>query len=160
MGFPHEAMVDMTGGITEVLTVASLPKDLAAFLKPILAKGALINCANCQVCVSQLHLSDGITFLCLLGFKPTPIIVSVSTLTYVVRGLIFPQGPLEQRNEFGILFRHAYSVTGLENVRLPTSVVKCTLRFMTAHQGQSVQMPPAKTCTHSVELGFLCLIVK
>ncbi|CAB1348735.1 unnamed protein product [Coregonus sp. 'balchen'] len=74
MGFPHEAMVDMTGGVTEVLTVASLPKDLAAFLKPLLAKGALINCANCQ-------------------------------------------GPLEQRNGFGILFRHAYSVTGFEKVK-------------------------------------------
>ncbi|XP_071215120.1 calpain-9 isoform X1 [Salvelinus alpinus] len=81
MGFPHEAMVDMTGGITEVLTVASLPKDLAAFLKPILAKGALINCANCQ-------------------------------------------GPLEQRNEFGILFRHAYSVTGLENVKTKYETVE------------------------------------
>ena len=49
MGFPHEAMVDMTGGVTEVLTIASLPRDLPAFLRPLLAKGALINCANCQV---------------------------------------------------------------------------------------------------------------
>lgn len=49
MGFPHEAMVDMTGGVTEVLKVVSLPRDLPAFLRHLLAKGALINCANCQV---------------------------------------------------------------------------------------------------------------
>lgn len=49
MGFPHEAMVDMTGGIAEVLTIANLPRDLLKFLKFLLVKGALINCANCQV---------------------------------------------------------------------------------------------------------------
>ncbi|XP_035814505.2 calpain-9 [Amphiprion ocellaris] len=48
MGFPHEAMVDMTGGVTEVLKVPSLPRDLPAFLRNLLAKGALINCANTQ----------------------------------------------------------------------------------------------------------------
>ncbi|XP_041919164.1 calpain-1 catalytic subunit isoform X1 [Alosa sapidissima] len=48
MGFPHEAMVDMTGGITEVFKVANLPFNLGGFLKPLLAKGALINCANSQ----------------------------------------------------------------------------------------------------------------
>ncbi|KAL0972981.1 hypothetical protein UPYG_G00197270 [Umbra pygmaea] len=81
MGFPHEAMLDMTGGVTEVLTLASLPKDLAAFLKPLHAKGALINCANIQ-------------------------------------------GPLEQRNEFGILFSHAYSVTGIEYVKTKNNTVE------------------------------------
>ncbi|XP_074535529.1 calpain-9 [Halichoeres trimaculatus] len=74
MGFPHEAMADMTGGVTEVVTVASLPLDLPAFLTHLLAKGALINCANCQ-------------------------------------------GPLEQRNELGIVFRHAYSLTAVEKVQ-------------------------------------------
>ncbi|CAJ1064815.1 calpain-9-like [Xyrichtys novacula] len=69
----EEAMVDMTGGVTEVVTVASLPVDLPAFLRHLLAKGALINCANCQ-------------------------------------------GPLEQRNELGIMFRHAYSLTAVEKV--------------------------------------------
>ncbi|ROJ25394.1 Calpain-8 [Anabarilius grahami] len=48
MGFPHEAMVDMTGGITEVFTVASLPRALGSFLRSLLQKGALINCANSQ----------------------------------------------------------------------------------------------------------------
>ncbi|XP_026154496.1 calpain-9 [Mastacembelus armatus] len=74
MGFPHEAMVDITGGVTEVLTISMLPKDLPAFLRYLLAKGALINCANCQ-------------------------------------------GPLEKRNELGIMFRHAYSLTALEKVK-------------------------------------------
>ncbi|XP_071397779.1 calpain-9 isoform X1 [Centroberyx affinis] len=74
MGFPHEAMVDMTGGVAEVMSMASLPRDLPAFLSYLLEKGALINCANCQ-------------------------------------------GPLEQRNELGIMFRHAYSLTGVEKVR-------------------------------------------
>ncbi|KAM3616217.1 uncharacterized protein V6R79_014464 [Siganus canaliculatus] len=46
MGFPHEAMVDMTGGVTEVLNVATLPRELPVFLKHLLSKGALINCAN------------------------------------------------------------------------------------------------------------------
>lgn len=49
MGFPHEAMVDMTGGVTEVIKVVSLPRDPLAFLRHLLAKGTLINCANCQV---------------------------------------------------------------------------------------------------------------
>ncbi|XP_029922795.1 calpain-3 [Myripristis murdjan] len=74
MGFPHEAMVDMTGGVSEVLNVASLPRELPAFLTQLLAKGALINCANCQ-------------------------------------------GPLEQRNELGIMFRHAYSLTAVNKVK-------------------------------------------
>ncbi|XP_024133018.1 calpain-3 [Oryzias melastigma] len=46
MGFPHEAMVDMTGGVTEVFSIASLPRNLLEFLDHLLAKGALINCAN------------------------------------------------------------------------------------------------------------------
>ncbi|KAJ8414537.1 hypothetical protein AAFF_G00037390 [Aldrovandia affinis] len=74
MGFPHEAMVDMTGGVAEVFSVATLPSDLVGFLQPLLRKGALINCANSQ-------------------------------------------GPLEQKNKFGILFRHAYSLTGVEKVK-------------------------------------------
>ncbi|XP_056139950.1 calpain-3 [Lampris incognitus] len=74
MGFPHEAMVDMTGGVTEVLTVASLPRDVPTFLRHLLAKGSLINCANCQ-------------------------------------------GPINQKNKMGIVFRHAYSLTGAEKVR-------------------------------------------
>ncbi|XP_062329320.1 calpain-9 [Osmerus eperlanus] len=80
MGFPHEAMVDMTGGVTEVLLVSSLPRDLLSFLRPLLDKGALINCANSQ-------------------------------------------GSLEQRNELGIMFRHAYSITGLEQVKTMSEVV-------------------------------------
>ncbi|XP_059187762.1 calpain-3 [Centropristis striata] len=48
MGFPHEAMVDMTGGVTEVLDISLLPKDLPPLLSNLLAKGALINCANCK----------------------------------------------------------------------------------------------------------------
>uniref|UniRef100_A0A4W4GKL9 Calpain catalytic domain-containing protein n=1 Tax=Electrophorus electricus TaxID=8005 RepID=A0A4W4GKL9_ELEEL len=74
LGFPHEAMVDMTGGITEAFMVATLPQALASFLRPLLAKGALINCANSL-------------------------------------------GPMEKRNDLGIMFRHAYSVTGLETVK-------------------------------------------
>lgn len=49
MGFPHEAMVDMTGGVTEVLTIATLPRDLPPLLSYLLSKGALINCATNQV---------------------------------------------------------------------------------------------------------------
>lgn len=49
MGFPHEAMVDMTGGVAEVLKTDLLPRDAVAFLRYLLSKGALINCANCQV---------------------------------------------------------------------------------------------------------------
>ncbi|XP_055369963.1 calpain-9 isoform X3 [Betta splendens] len=80
MGFPHEAMVDMTGGITEVLTISSLSKDLPAFLTYLLSKGALINCANCQ-------------------------------------------GPLEQSNGLGIMFRHAYSLTAVEKVKTKHGLV-------------------------------------
>lgn len=34
----------------------------------------------------------------------------------VVACVVLVQGPLEQRNEFGIMFRHAYSVTAVEKV--------------------------------------------
>ncbi|XP_045928840.1 calpain-1 catalytic subunit isoform X2 [Micropterus dolomieu] len=74
MGFPHEAMVDMTGGVAEVFDIVSLPRDLPAFLRHLLDKGAFISCANCR-------------------------------------------GPLEKKNEFGIMFRHAYSVTAVEKVK-------------------------------------------
>ncbi|KAM6933349.1 calpain-9 [Xenentodon cancila] len=46
MGFPHEAMVDMTGGVTEVFQIASLSRNLLDFLRHLLGKGALISCAN------------------------------------------------------------------------------------------------------------------
>ncbi|XP_034460975.1 calpain-9 [Hippoglossus hippoglossus] len=74
MGLPHEAMVDMTGGVSEVLNISSLPRNTPAFLKNLLSKGALINCANCQ-------------------------------------------GTLETRNELGIMYRHAYSLTAVEKVK-------------------------------------------
>uniref|UniRef100_A0A8C4ZAZ2 Calpain catalytic domain-containing protein n=1 Tax=Gadus morhua TaxID=8049 RepID=A0A8C4ZAZ2_GADMO len=82
MGFPHEAMADMTGGVTEVLSVASFSENLPRALQHLLRKGALINCANCQ-------------------------------------------GPLEQKNEQGILFRHAYSLTAVERVSAgPVTLVR------------------------------------
>ncbi|KAL7823079.1 hypothetical protein AOLI_G00330810, partial [Acnodon oligacanthus] len=81
LGFPHEALVDMTGGVTEILMLQTLPQNLSSFLRPLLARGALINCAT--------------------------------TL-----------GPLEKKNEFGILFKHAYSVTGLETVRTKVNEVE------------------------------------
>uniref|UniRef100_A0A3P8V983 Zgc:85932 n=1 Tax=Cynoglossus semilaevis TaxID=244447 RepID=A0A3P8V983_CYNSE len=74
MGFPHEAMVDMTGGVTEVLNIASLPRGLTSILRHVLSKGALINCANCQ-------------------------------------------GSLAKMNDLGIMYRHAYSVTAVEEVK-------------------------------------------
>ncbi|KAG7234840.1 hypothetical protein INR49_003662 [Caranx melampygus] len=52
MGFPHEAMVDMTGGVTEVLNVATL-RDLPGLLRHLLSKGALINCASNKVKTSH-----------------------------------------------------------------------------------------------------------
>ncbi|XP_034723690.1 calpain-1 catalytic subunit-like [Etheostoma cragini] len=73
MGLPHEAMVDMTGGVAEVLNISTI-RDLTGLLRYLLDKGALINCANSQ-------------------------------------------GPLEQGNELGIMFRHAYSLTAVEKVK-------------------------------------------
>lgn len=107
MGFPHEAMVDMTGGITEVLTISSLPKDLPAFLAYLLSKGALINCANCQV---QFALGS-------------LIMIRDAGLPFVSRDCVCTfQGPLEQRNGLGIMFRHAYSLTAVEKVNVPSKV--------------------------------------
>ncbi|XP_054884900.1 calpain-9 [Poeciliopsis prolifica] len=74
LGFPHEAMVDMTGGVTEVFSLPMVSKDLPEFLRDLLAKGALINCANSK-------------------------------------------GELEKRNEMGIMYRHAYSLTAVEKVK-------------------------------------------
>ncbi|MED6283607.1 hypothetical protein CHARACLAT_010652 [Characodon lateralis] len=74
MGYPHEAMVDMTGGVTEVFTLPSVFKNLPDLLTNLLAKGALINCANTK-------------------------------------------GIMEERNELGILFKHAYSLTAVEKVQ-------------------------------------------
>lgn len=81
LGFPHEAMADMTGGITEEFIVPSDARTLGSFLHSLVQKGALINCANTR-------------------------------------------GPIEKSNEFGILFRHAYSVTGLETVKTSTGQVE------------------------------------
>ncbi|XP_023668020.2 calpain-9 [Paramormyrops kingsleyae] len=81
MGFPHEAMVDMTGGVTEVFSMAAMPHDSGHFLEGLLKRGALINCASTQ-------------------------------------------GALEQKNKFGIMFRHAYSITAVEKVTTRTGVVE------------------------------------
>ncbi|XP_059369844.1 calpain-1 catalytic subunit-like [Carassius carassius] len=48
MGLPHEALADMTGGITEGLPVPSDPQILDSLLHPLLQKGALVNCANTE----------------------------------------------------------------------------------------------------------------
>uniref|UniRef100_A0A671MCP8 Zgc:85932 n=1 Tax=Sinocyclocheilus anshuiensis TaxID=1608454 RepID=A0A671MCP8_9TELE len=86
MGFPHEAMADMTGGVTEVFTVPSDPRILGSFLHPLLQEGALINCGNTR-------------------------------------------GAIEESNEFGIVFWHAYSVTGLETIKTTIGLVqKCLAR--------------------------------
>ncbi|XP_072249125.1 calpain-9-like [Leuresthes tenuis] len=74
MGFPHEAMVDMTGGVTEVLNISNQLRNLPNLLQHLLAKGSLINCANSK-------------------------------------------GLLEQKNELGIMYRHAYSLTAIEKVK-------------------------------------------
>ncbi|KAM4743524.1 calpain-9 isoform 2-T2 [Anableps anableps] len=74
MGYPHEAMVDMTGGVTEVFALPLVSKNLPDFIRNLLAKGALVNCAN-------------------------------------------GKGPLEEKNELGIMFRHAYSLTAVEQVK-------------------------------------------
>uniref|UniRef100_A0A8C1UUC2 Zgc:85932 n=1 Tax=Cyprinus carpio TaxID=7962 RepID=A0A8C1UUC2_CYPCA len=81
MGFPHEAMADMTGGVTEEFMVPPDHRKLGSFLRPLLQKGALINCANSK-------------------------------------------GSFEKSNELGILFRHAYSVTGLETIKTTVGSVE------------------------------------
>uniref|UniRef100_A0A096M905 Calpain 12 n=1 Tax=Poecilia formosa TaxID=48698 RepID=A0A096M905_POEFO len=80
LGHPHEAMVDMTGGVTEVFSLPLVSKDLPELLRSLLAKGALINCANGKTAAS-------------------------------------PQGELEKKNEMGIMYRHAYSLTAVEKVK-------------------------------------------
>ncbi|XP_032446887.1 calpain-9-like [Xiphophorus hellerii] len=74
LGYPHEAMVDMTGGVTEVFSLPLVSKDLPELLRNLLAKGALINCAN-------------------------------------------GKGEVEKKNEMGIMYRHAYSLTAVEKVK-------------------------------------------
>uniref|UniRef100_A0A3P9Q8K1 Zgc:85932 n=1 Tax=Poecilia reticulata TaxID=8081 RepID=A0A3P9Q8K1_POERE len=76
LGHPHEAMVDMTGGVTEVFSLPLVSKDLPELLRSLLAKGALINCANKQgsylndlllpqknkcfiLCLHQVKTTDG-----------------------------------------------------------------------------------------------------
>ncbi|KAM9733310.1 calpain-9 [Menidia menidia] len=80
MGFPHEAMVDMTGGVTEVLSISGQVRQLPHLLRHLLAKGALINCASSK-------------------------------------------GSLEEINELGIMYKHAYSLTAIEQVKTDYGVV-------------------------------------
>lgn len=54
MGYPHEAMVDMTGGVAEVLNT-TLSKNLPDLLGHLLAKGALINCATNKVRLVEVY---------------------------------------------------------------------------------------------------------
>ncbi|XP_050986068.1 calpain-9 [Labeo rohita] len=81
LGLPHEAMADMTGGVTEVFTVPPDHRMLGSFLGSLLQKGALINCGNSR-------------------------------------------GSPEKTNELGIVFGHAYSVTGLETIKTTTGPVE------------------------------------
>lgn len=60
MGYPHEAMVDMTGGVAEVFNIA-LSKNLPDLLRHLLAKGALINCANNKVRLVEVLVTN-VTF--------------------------------------------------------------------------------------------------
>ncbi|XP_026137436.1 calpain-1 catalytic subunit-like [Carassius auratus] len=73
MGLPHEALADMTGGITEGFPVPSDPQILDSLLHPLLHKGALVNCASTE-------------------------------------------GSFGERNKFGIVYYHAYTMTGFETI--------------------------------------------
>jgi len=127
MGFPHEAMVDMTGGVAEVLQISLLPRDLLAFFRHLLAKGALINCANCQVWGWKLDLGMDLlglekkvqqnmfTWKVYLRVVESCLAVPDSRWVDCV-SLFCLQGALEQRDELGIMFRHAYSLTAVEEV--------------------------------------------
>lgn len=42
-----------------------------------------------------------------------------------VGGFCFLQGPLEQKNELGIMFRHAYSLTAVEKVQTQFVISVC-----------------------------------
>ncbi|XP_034556240.1 calpain-9 isoform X2 [Notolabrus celidotus] len=93
MGFPHEAMVDMTGGVTEVVTIASLPVDLPAFLRHLLAKGALINCANCQGALEK-RSELGIMFRHAYSLTAVEKVESTHGTQYLVR-ILNPWGNTE-----------------------------------------------------------------
>lgn len=113
MGFPHEAMVDMTGGVTEVFSIASLPRNLLEFLDHLLAKGALINCANSNV---RVRLLEALTLRFVWNESS---VLSCRN----VRGC-FPQGVMETMNGLGILFRHAYALTAVEKVITPLNTLQ------------------------------------
>uniref|UniRef100_UPI00398EAF10 calpain-9-like n=1 Tax=Pristiophorus japonicus TaxID=55135 RepID=UPI00398EAF10 len=46
IGYPLEAMVDLTGGAPESFLVDEMPKDLWKFLKKLLEKGSIVCCAK------------------------------------------------------------------------------------------------------------------
>ncbi|XP_032870208.1 calpain-9-like [Amblyraja radiata] len=46
IGFPLEAMVDLTGGVPELFQIDEMPKNLWKFLKKLLDKGSIICCAK------------------------------------------------------------------------------------------------------------------
>ncbi|XP_072130559.1 calpain-9-like isoform X2 [Mobula birostris] len=46
IGYPLEAMVDLTGGAPESLQIDEMPKDLWKFLKKLLDKGSIVCCAK------------------------------------------------------------------------------------------------------------------
>ncbi|KAA0702423.1 Calpain-1 catalytic subunit [Triplophysa tibetana] len=48
MGFSHEAMADMTGGITEFVRLAPSSRNLGLVIRGLLQKGALINCSKSE----------------------------------------------------------------------------------------------------------------
>ncbi|XP_039626877.1 calpain-1 catalytic subunit [Polypterus senegalus] len=80
VGYPHEAMTDMTGGVTEIFHQENIPADFVRFLRQQLDRGSLVNCASSQ-------------------------------------------GGFEQLSRSGILFQHAYAVTGMEQVQTPEGKV-------------------------------------
>ncbi|XP_078517580.1 calpain-1 catalytic subunit-like [Lissotriton helveticus] len=74
LGYPSEAMEDMTGGVADGCQLNVSPAELWRSLSRLLEKGALVCCGNTA-------------------------------------------GELEQQNEQGILSKHAYSVTGMNQVQ-------------------------------------------
>ncbi|XP_078097974.1 calpain-9 [Mustelus asterias] len=46
IGYPLEAMVDLTGGAPESFQISEMPKDLWKFLRKLLEKGSIICCAK------------------------------------------------------------------------------------------------------------------
>lgn len=113
-GSTMEAMEDFTGGVGETYETKSASENLFTIMKKALDRGSLM---GCSIDVKTCRNTDSLLFLLL------QLSSSVLNLCWFFMYQITSSAESEAKTTTGLVKGHAYSITGLEEVRLASRLL-------------------------------------